>query len=908
MRTEQFDTSTESGARLAKFYSRKDWAGLLRYYCAHEDQTAIEIAIQIIASNSKQKRDRWFILAEALINYPQFIKSLSSLPTISFTKEEFAAIQLIVIHPNIEVLARTNQAPPNSRNRIISEGTAAAELAITMANSLGDQEVEAAVLHKVGYYKLHNDNVPGAIEIFEHSVDLFEKLTNVWPSLHKPKWAGELNNLALAYRQFGKPEKAVRTYVRVLTLYRELCVEDRKEYYPYVGRTFSNLGNAQLTAGKLAEASSSFIHAISIRRELLLGGDTEIKPLLANTISSLGNALMNLGDFDFARNCFAESLELLTDQSEYLDSPSTIVPYQNQVETFRQNLAYASEAVLKLDQYETEFLKSVNSLPFSLDVDDWSALLRHAIVHDDGGCWCRVLRLLSAENLENEPEWRIRLLECRHNFKSEMRFPALNHEAIESLSSSKRSTIKLLELLPAIGRVDEIANNQSNSVICENDISNVKFAAELAESIGDSEMAFFLLQILACGLRSLGKPEIAKTHFQNVVNGFREYAQVAPHLFLRKLAHYLTNFGRCQLELEDHVPAEESFRESLEIHRNLPPSPQTIIDQAIGLGNLGAIVAVREDYVLTQRLCKQGLELIETIDFSEFEQYRVNVDALRKNLAIANERLDDFKSSFPSESLIFERGDWAGLIRLGISLYSETALSLAIGIIQKNVQQDTGKWNNLLSFVNLLIADPNSFELSGFEWDEADWSKEEYLTLSAAKVNPATISCAMGVGFEEDEFLGQSQGQLIEVAITTCLHGAKLAEMLGDPILWWYFTEFAALGMFRSGLYHEACELKLGAVAINRNISQINPEKVHGRLVSALNDLASMYLRAGFLGLAKAAISEAIELLETEHGLELPGEKWISTCLTTLGLVEYESSNFVAGPERVLESPSSMQK
>jgi tetratricopeptide (TPR) repeat protein len=181
-------------------------------------------------------------------------------------------------------------------------GMSLVEIALAMAESLGDRRLEALVLDDMG-------SVLESHALYDRAIERFEQALAIQRELHgdeHPSVSATLTNLAIAFASRGDLDQAFALDARALELERKIFGEE----HPRVARLLASTGIDLHHRGEYEAAVERLEQALAMQERLMGRGHPET----AHTLSSLGLALSSLGRLAEAELRLRAAVELLERQ------------------------------------------------------------------------------------------------------------------------------------------------------------------------------------------------------------------------------------------------------------------------------------------------------------------------------------------------------------------------------------------------------------------------------------------------------------------------------------------------------------------------------------------------------------------------------------------------------------------
>jgi CHAT domain-containing protein/predicted Zn-dependent protease len=308
-----------------KLVQQEDWAGLVRYWIAHQHKPALDAAIACAracaARNSRWKQLPGYLEqvkanppTEVLFGYGNDVVVKANRPPKGLpapaNEAEHAALGILPLWPLVGLCERAEQYPLEQQNRLFQLGLESAELAAGLA--LGCQDAPlAAFLLRVrarGFQEVRQWEQ--ALPIYGQALHSYRELARQRPEVYRPDVALTLNNLGIVQYDLNALEAARASFEEAVAIRRELARARPEVYEPLVASTLNNLGNAQRASNELEAALCSYEEALGIYRELSRARPQVYRPYVAITLNALGTIQGALNELEAARASHTEALEI----------------------------------------------------------------------------------------------------------------------------------------------------------------------------------------------------------------------------------------------------------------------------------------------------------------------------------------------------------------------------------------------------------------------------------------------------------------------------------------------------------------------------------------------------------------------------------------------------------------------
>ena len=149
-------------------------------------------------------------------------------------------------------------------------------------------EEKIDLLNVIGRLYLNNGETNKAIELFEDSMQLHDKLDKEKSALLKPNKAAVLNNLGLLYVN-SDPKLAIAKHKKALDIFIEISKTEEEKYKAHLANTYFSLADAFYKKKDFFFSKKHFKNAIAHYKELSEQNPETFKPLIANCHYFLGN-------------------------------------------------------------------------------------------------------------------------------------------------------------------------------------------------------------------------------------------------------------------------------------------------------------------------------------------------------------------------------------------------------------------------------------------------------------------------------------------------------------------------------------------------------------------------------------------------------------------------------------------
>ena len=160
-----------------------------------------------------------------------------------------------------------------------------------------DQAGEANVLSSIaaGYDNLGEPH--RALEYFNRSIDIFNKMTESEQARTGTRFAGVLNNRALVYHTFGQWKEAIESYQQALKIFQKLEPANAVKTQNNLGKLYYDLGDPAKALNELS---------VALERSLEIGDPTTTAEVLLN----LGEVKTSQGETSVALTYFMRARDV----------------------------------------------------------------------------------------------------------------------------------------------------------------------------------------------------------------------------------------------------------------------------------------------------------------------------------------------------------------------------------------------------------------------------------------------------------------------------------------------------------------------------------------------------------------------------------------------------------------------
>jgi tetratricopeptide (TPR) repeat protein len=289
-----------------------DWAGLVRYWMAHQHPLALEAALALARREAVRPGGHWAVLADFLADVARDLLSPErDLPeelAQGWPRPEQATLFLLFLYPRVALCEMAAEAPVEMQEALLRVGLEAGEQACGLVGTPRDAAVAAFFRSVLARGHLELRQLEAARDSYTEALRVYCGLAEQRPDVYRLYVAMTLTNLGKVQRDLKEWEAARASYTEALGVYRGLAEQRPGVYGPDVAATLNNLGNVQRDLNELEAARSNFTQALGIRRALAEQRPEVSGPDVATSLNNLGTVQCALHDLEAARSSFTEAL------------------------------------------------------------------------------------------------------------------------------------------------------------------------------------------------------------------------------------------------------------------------------------------------------------------------------------------------------------------------------------------------------------------------------------------------------------------------------------------------------------------------------------------------------------------------------------------------------------------------
>jgi tetratricopeptide (TPR) repeat protein len=213
-----------------------DWAGLVRYWLAHQHQPALDAALDVVRRRADPPEGRWRELAEFLTRVREDPFDPRHPPPERFlagsSAEEQATLYLLTLNPRAALCEFAAEAPVEQQEQLFQIGLEAVEEACQAAAFLEDRASQAFFrgVQARGFQEVRQ--LEAARASYQEALASYRELARLRPEVYRPAVATTLNNLGNVQSALNDLEAARASYQEALASYRELARLRPEVYRP----------------------------------------------------------------------------------------------------------------------------------------------------------------------------------------------------------------------------------------------------------------------------------------------------------------------------------------------------------------------------------------------------------------------------------------------------------------------------------------------------------------------------------------------------------------------------------------------------------------------------------------------------------------------------------------------------
>jgi CHAT domain-containing protein len=640
---------------------RGDWAALVRYWLVYGFHSpAIEAAIELVRHRVQNGR-----LWNALTGYLEQVRAnpmeFQELPSeLSMLPDQAgqSTIQLILLFPRLAACQLISQVPLDSRERFGRMGIEAAERSVQIAVLLQDPATEAFCRKLAAAGHSARREWTAAMSHQTRVLEIYRRLTEVRPFIHKPLTAQALSNLANMLAALGKPNEALALAQEAVQHYQELTDHSRADFLPSLAKSINSLAIRLIATGRREEALAQAQEVVRIHRELTAQNRATFLPGLAGALNNLANMLGFMGRYNEALPLAQEAAQIY--QELTVQNRAAFLP------DFARSLLNLASTMGAAGQRDDALVPAKKAVE----------IFRELITQD------RAAFLLDLAAALNNLANRLSTLGLREQALARAQEAV---ELYEELAAQDRATFlpdlamslnNLSSMLSALGRREAALAPAEGAV---------GLYRELANQNGPTFLSDFAMSLnnLANALTDLGRRQDALVCARESVGVYRELAAQNRAAFLPDLARSLNTLSNILGALNLREDALARAQEAMEMRRELTTQNRVAFlpDLATSLNNVANRLSDlgRREEALARALeaveIRRGLAAQNRVAFlgelagalnnlaNRFDDLGQRGDA-RKCGEEATELCDEIGRLFPTALLEERQRCWANLGRL----------------------------------------------------------------------------------------------------------------------------------------------------------------------------------------------------------------------------------------------------
>lgn len=391
----------------------------------------------------------------------------------------------------------------------------------------------------------------------EHHYQEALRIYQISPGENQQDFAGTLNNLANLYFAMGNYSESEKQYQEALQTRRDVLPKDHQD----IAQSLNNLANLYYTIGKYSEAAPLAQRAMEIYRTAL----GEESPSFANSLNILANLYYSMGSYSAAEPLYRQALEIKRKAfgAEHPDVGQIL----NNIALLYGATGQYSEAEPLMVEARDIYRKSLGeSHPYYAQV-----LNNLALIYEARGNYAE-----AKSPLEQALAIRRQALRADHpDLAQSLNNLGLLHESLEEYSEAASYLEEAIKVYRA-------AFGELHPYIARS-MNNLALVYEAQEKLAEAEPLY--RQASDIYLKLAGEDDQDYIHTLSSLaellhtrSNIDEAAQIYNRLvtiYRRKsgseqfVAQTLYNLGKLAIEKEDYVTAQNVFKESLKIKREL---------------------------------------------------------------------------------------------------------------------------------------------------------------------------------------------------------------------------------------------------------------------------------------------------------------------------------------------------
>jgi CHAT domain-containing protein/Tfp pilus assembly protein PilF len=450
------------------------------------------------------------------------------------------------------------------------------QLALQIAEQLGDKRGIATTLRNIGIVHRSQGNYTQALEYYQKSLKLAEGLGD------KALIAPVLNNIGVVHALQGNYTQALEYYQKSLKLKEE--IGDKVTIAP----ALNNIGNIYNLQGNYTQALEYYQRSLKLVEEI---GD---KVAIATTLGNIGSIYNSQGNYTQALEYYQKSLKLAEEAGNRAGVANTL----NNIGAVHYSQGNYTQA---LDYYQRSLKLSEESGDKGLIA---TTLDNIGIVHRSQGNYTEALEYYQKSlKLAEESGDKVAIANTLNNVGG---VHELQGDYTQALEYYQRS----LKLVEEIGDKMGIARTLNNIGLIYNSQGNYTQALEyyqkslkLAEGLGYKVAIATTLNNIGNIHKSQGNYTQALEYYQkslNLAEGLSDKALIASVLDSIGNIHYLEN---------NYTQALEYYRKSLKLREESGDKAGIVT----ALSNIGAVYELQGSYAQAVELANRAANLASQV-------------------------------------------------------------------------------------------------------------------------------------------------------------------------------------------------------------------------------------------------------------------------------------------------------
>jgi tetratricopeptide (TPR) repeat protein len=285
------------GPGVSELAGAGDWAGLCRYWVAHQYKPALDRAVEITGRlGGARGAALTQFLGDVRRNPYDGLRCPPDFDPAENTHAENVTLDILRGLPYVALCEVATEFTIDFQAQALNLGILFAEKVVGRATAVNDAALVAFISAHFLAAGLWADSKPErAVRAAEAAVDIYRELAKVRPDAYRRELAMTLNTLGNARRGMGNPAGAAEAYREAEGVCRQLVAERPDAHRADLAMTLTNLGTALRDLGALAEAVQVYREAVDIRTELAKVRP-DVRPRLAMSLNNLGVVLTFLGE------------------------------------------------------------------------------------------------------------------------------------------------------------------------------------------------------------------------------------------------------------------------------------------------------------------------------------------------------------------------------------------------------------------------------------------------------------------------------------------------------------------------------------------------------------------------------------------------------------------------------------